>query len=265
MNIKSLGRQTDLIFARFAGSVVDRGNYVLIQTPSNPGYHWGNFLIFDHAPRRGDLKLWKELFDREFTYYQSPHHYVFTWDTPESDRGDIEEFLEAGFEFDTATVLSTATLHKPSHENHSITIRKISTNSEWDEATLLQINCADPKFVNEKYPAFKRTQMAAYRRMSEQNLGSWYGAYLDGKLVGDLGIFYSDGIGRYQNVETHPDHRNQGICGTLVYHAGMSAKSDFGIDRLVMEADASYHAARIYESVGFKPCETNYALSWWIH
>jgi hypothetical protein len=30
-----------------------------------------------------------------------------------------------------------------------------------------------------------------------------------------------------------------------------------------MEADADYHAARIYESVGFKRHEINYALSWW--
>jgi len=30
-----------------------------------------------------------------------------------------------------------------------------------------------------------------------------------------------------------------------------------------MEADPDYHAARIYESVGFKRCEMTYQLSWW--
>lgn len=30
-----------------------------------------------------------------------------------------------------------------------------------------------------------------------------------------------------------------------------------------MEADPEYHAARIYESVGFKRGEINYSLSWW--
>lgn len=51
MIIRSLGRRTDLIFAKFSGRVIDRGSYTLIQTPSNPGFHWRNYIVFDHAPQ----------------------------------------------------------------------------------------------------------------------------------------------------------------------------------------------------------------------
>ena len=68
MEIRSLGFRTSLMFARFAGMVVDKGSYTLIQTPSNPGYYWGNFIIFDRAPSKGDLLKWKQLFDKEFGY-----------------------------------------------------------------------------------------------------------------------------------------------------------------------------------------------------
>ncbi len=47
MQIRSLAYQTDLFFPRFDGEVVDRGDYTVIRTPSNPTFHWGNFLLFD--------------------------------------------------------------------------------------------------------------------------------------------------------------------------------------------------------------------------
>lgn len=100
--------------------------------------------------------------------------------------------------------------------------------------------------------------MTSYRKMSEAGMGSWFGVFIDGKLVGDLGIFYEGNVGRYQNVGTHPDHRRQGIYGTLVYQTGLLAFEEFGVEHLVMEADIDYHAARIYESVGFKRNEVSH-------
>lgn len=123
--------------------------------------------------------------------------------------------------------------------------------------------CSNPKYINDYYEAFKTEQMKQYRKMSEDGLGNWFGAYLGEKLVGDLGIFYENDIGRYQNVGTHPEYRKKGICGTLVYEAGNIAFRDYDVNYLVIEADPEYHAARIYESVGFKKSETNYSLSWW--
>jgi ribosomal protein S18 acetylase RimI-like enzyme len=263
MNIRSLGRRTDLMFARFSGKVSDRGNYTLVQTPDNPGYHWGNYIVFDHAPIKGSLQGWKALFDQEFPYYTEPHHYVFTWDMENNIPGDLKEFIDAGFEFSTATVLTAEKLNPPPHENYRLEIRKITTDQEWQDVTDLQTICTDQKFVNEYFHEFKKTQMGAYRKMSEKGMGHWFGAYLDETLVGDLGIFHEGGIGRYQNVGTHPDFRRMGICGTLVYQTGLMALKEYGVSCLVMEADVDYHAARIYESVGFKRKEINYAVSWW--
>ena len=263
MNIKSLGRRTDLIFAKFSGSVTDKGSYTLIKTPSNPDYNWGNYIVFDQAPQKGSLEQWTSIFDKEFEYYSKPHHYVFTWDTGNEEKGDYQEFLDAKFHLDSAKVLTASKLNLPPYINNQVQLRIISTDQDWDNVIKLQTLCADPKFMNDDYAQFKARQMKSYRKMAEAGMGSWFGAYKDGKLVGDLGIFYEGKVGRYQNVETHPDHRGQGICGTLVYQTGLLAFEEFGVDQLVMEADIDYHAARIYESVGFKCNEVNHALSWW--
>ncbi len=56
--------------------------------------------------------------------------------------------------------------------------------------------------------------MASYRQMFEAGMASWFGAFMDGQLVGDLGVFCEGIVGRYQNVGTHPEYRRQGICFT---------------------------------------------------
>ena len=263
MKLHSLGRRTDLIFSKFSGTVYDRGSYTVVKTPSNPGYHWGNYLIFDRAPKVGDLQIWKNIFDSEFEYYKEPHHYVFAWDTGKVECGEYNEFEAEGFEFDSGVVLVGTNLNKPPQYNQDIEIRKIQSDSDWESVIKLQIHCADPKYLNDYYENFKRKQFTDYRQMTVAGMGYWFGAFVGQSLVGDLGIFFEKDVGRYQNVETHPDYRRKGICGTLVYETGQIAFKEYGVEYLVMEVDLEYHAARIYESVGFKPKETNHSLSWW--
>ncbi|NQY99869.1 MAG: hypothetical protein HRT45_04265 [Bdellovibrionales bacterium] len=126
MKVRSLGRRTDFIFAGFSGLIEDKGGYTLIKTPSNPGYHWGNYMVFDRAPEQGDLNRWRSLFDQEFSFYTEPHHYVFTWDTEANHPGEHQEFLEAGFELDSAVVLTAKELKKPAHYNDEIEFKKLS-------------------------------------------------------------------------------------------------------------------------------------------
>ena len=134
MEIKSFGRRTDLIFSKFAGQVQDRGNYLLIRTPSNPDFHWGNYIIFDRPPRKGDLAQWVTLFNSEFPCYEEPHHYVFTWDCENNHKGEYEEFLDNNFELDSGVVLMTTKLKSPPHANKEIEVRKLSSDKDWRDA-----------------------------------------------------------------------------------------------------------------------------------
>jgi ribosomal protein S18 acetylase RimI-like enzyme len=263
MRITSLSRQTDLIFARFNGKVIDRGHYTLVQTPDNPGHHWGNYIIFDSPPGAGDFKIWKQIYQKEFTYYDEMKHMTFTWDCTPLVPGDYQEFTMQGFEFNQGIALTTNKLTYPPKYNHDIVIKKITKDQEWQQVVLLQILCADPKFYNSGYETFKRRQISQYKAMNRQGLGDWYGAYIGDQLVGDLGIFFEGPLARFQNVGTHPKFRRRGVCQTLVYESAKMALEEYGVETLVMEADAEYHAAKIYESVGFTPSEKSFALSWW--
>ncbi len=73
-----------------------------------------------------------------------------------------------------------------------------------------------------------------------------------------MGLYFWQGVGRFQWVSTHPEFRQQGLCGTLVYHVATLGLKN--VESLVMVADIESVAARIYESVGFQKTEKQFAL-----
>ncbi len=259
-NLTSLGRRTDLIFARHNGVVEDRGEYLVIKTERNPGFYWGNYLLFDESPKATDYVRWKELFDKEFPYYAQPQHYVFAWQ--EQRLGEIDEFLAHDFVVDKGVVLTATSVKEPKRLHTSLQVMPIESDQQWSE--LLTLVVADnTEHEPESYLRFKRQQFLDYRIMQSQGIGQWFGAYIGGTLVGNCGVFFEDGIGRFQQVITFADYRNMGVCNTLVHRVCVWAFEQNKATTLVMEADVDYHAARIYEGLGFRASEHNFALTWW--
>lgn len=99
------------------------------------------------------------------------------------------------------------------------------------------------------------------RQLQAQGFGAWFGAFQAGRMVSGLGVFGDgSGIARFQNVDTHPEHRNQGLAGMLVYKAGQYAQQEMAARTLVIVADPAEPAIRIYRSVGFRDAETQVQL-----
>ncbi|HMN68900.1 MAG TPA: GNAT family N-acetyltransferase [Bdellovibrionales bacterium] len=263
MAIQSLGFKTEMIFHRFDGLILDRGDYIVVKTPSNPGFFFGNLLLFFQAPKLGSLHRWKKTFRKEFADLPEVKHLTFLWDSPTEGRGDITELEQKGFKVDFSVVLTAKTVHQPKKMSSQVVIRPISTEDEWRQVTENQILSKSADFKESEYRVFKERQMARYRAMAQQGLGHWFGAFLEEKLVGDLGIYRDGKLGRFQSVETHPDFRRRGICGALVYKSAQFALAEMGLKDLVMVADENYHAAKIYESVGFAPAAKEYSAFWW--
>lgn len=247
MKLKSLCLTTDLIFTKQNGEVLDRSHYLVVKTNSNPNFYWGNLLIFEQAPQSNTLEDWVKLFDTEFTDPRI-YHKTFAWDSEEI--GDIHQFEAVGYKFEKSIVL-TATekeIIAPKRENTQIKISRLK-KSDWQE--VIRVQAA----TNPQYESFYAQQALDYQKMIGKGLGEWFGAYLNQELVGSLGVFKEGKLGRYQIVSTHPAYQRQGVCSTLVYKTAQYAFAKMGIEKLVMVADEDYHAARIYEAVGFNPIQ----------
>lgn len=260
MKLKSLSLRSSMIFARSESEIIERESYIVIKTMSNPTYHWGNYLIFKRPPVDGDIINWINIFQREFSHYKNFEHYVFAWD--ETSPPQSQEYLTHNFELQESISLQTSALNPPKHYNKNVVIRELQSDQDWIDADEVQIITRDPKFSYEEYKEFKYKLSESYKKLIAEKRGARFGAFLNDVLVADLGIYFEDDLARYQQVGTHPDYRNRGICGTLVYESGKHALLNWKVKTLAMEADPEYHAARIYESVGFSPMENSYALYW---
>ena len=63
----SPGWVTDLAVLELTGSTVDdRGDHLVVRTPANPGYHWGNCLLVTESGTVDDAARWYDAFRLEF-------------------------------------------------------------------------------------------------------------------------------------------------------------------------------------------------------
>src|ERR1700693_6203176 len=66
VEVRSLGYRTDLTARALEGSrVEDRGDYLVLRSPDNPGYWWGNFLLLPSLGP-GEAADWLARFAAEF-------------------------------------------------------------------------------------------------------------------------------------------------------------------------------------------------------
>ena len=255
----SLAWRTDLIFARFDGQVVDRGNHLLVRTPANPAYWWGNFLLFQHAPGPGDFERWMALFDEEIASRQpASRHRAFGVDVP----GRVAlppEFAAAGFELGEAIALTLTreqllAPRRPSLAGAEFHVLDLARDAA--AVVDLQVAAADARFDPVDYRAFAQRQMARYAAMQRAGLGHWLGlvAPVAGRpaLVASCGLFRGDRFGRFQFVATHPAWRRRGLCTALVHAACRHGFEAMDLRTPALVADPADVAIGLYEALGFR-------------
>lgn len=264
MKLKSLGYQTELLFHNVEGEVVERPHYLVLRTPSNPGYRWGNYVIFAEPPKAGDLERWKEIFAKEIGTPPTYTHLVFAWDTTDGQVGVVEPFLEAGFKLERTAVMTAQRVIPPPKLNHDCTLRTFSKD-DWEAWAALEMATHTPETQhgeNQGFRSYLEGKVSEYQGMIEAGLGQWFGAYLNGELASSLGLFVRNKLGRFQMVATHPSYRRLGLAGTLVYHASQKGFEEMGAETLVMCADPDYVAIKIYESVGYRTTDSMVGVDW---
>ena len=251
MEVRSLGFRTDLMIRALEGSqITDRGGYVVIRTPQNPTFWWGNFLLLPGLPALGEPGRWLAIFAAEFP---GAAHVTLGIDTTDVRDADIAAFERHGLAPDLSAVLTAAALQAPPFPNQAAIVRPLAGDDDWRQAAELRgaVTAGSPG----SDPEFLRAQVAAERALTEAGHGWWFGAFTGGRLAATLGLITDgSGLARYQNVETHPDARRQGLAGTLVWEAGRHALAH-GARILVMVADPQEAAIRVYRSVGFEQQE----------
>ena len=256
VRVNSLGFRTDLMLRRLEGSTIDdRGGYLIVRSPANPTFWWGNFLLMPEAALQDEAGTWMSRFSEALP---DAAHMAIGIDGTSGRGVPPPAYLAAGFRFERSTVMTAAAVREPSHHSDAAQYRPLETDEDWDQALDLRMACTDPPSGALEFNA---ARIADGRRLAEAGHGACFGAFQEGRLVAQLGVFSDGGeVARYQNVETHPLARRQGLAGTLVCYAGRYGLGALGARSLVIVADPGYSAIRVYRSAGFADRETQLAL-----
>lgn len=248
MLVRSLALTTELALAATRGKVTDRGDYLVVETPDDPGYYHGNLLVLPAAPQVGEVGFWTRRFESELGGNPAIHHVTFWWDGITGDAGAEHELKAAGFVISRHQLMVAEEVTAP---DASLEMRQLSPAEIVGTADLAW---AIGDRHDERYRQFLYRRAAWHQALVARGAAAFWGAFDGGKLVASLGLVPLDEVARYQDVQTLPSHRRRGLAAALLAASARHAIAQ-GAGRVVIIAEADSEAARVYTRVGFRTIE----------
>jgi GNAT superfamily N-acetyltransferase len=247
------GWATDLAVQRLAGAVVtEHGDHLVLQSPAQPTYHWGNCVLVLDDALVDDADRWAGVFAGAF-----PHARWVAIGLPRMPAA-LDAWTAHGLEVTEDESLTTTRLPQLRDVPAGYAVRPLASDDDWEQHVRREVaeNLADGLFEPVGHEAFVRDRTAARRALSDRGVATWVGAFHDGALVADLGIVLCERPGgldaRYQAVGTDPAHRRRGLAGHLLGVAAVWA-AERGATRWVIVTETTNPAGRLYRGVGFAP------------
>ena len=248
MHVFPPGWATDLAILELTGSVVEEHpDHLVVRTPRNPDFHWGNFLFVTDGDALSDAQRWVTAFRLAFP--EAPWVAIGLARMPE----DPDAWASQGLDLELDDVLTTPTLPRRVPLPEGYTVRRLGAG-DWAQSVARSV--AENDRTGQEDPTsfgrFAQAQAQARAALSQRDLGAWFGAFTDGTLVADLGIVRCGSTARYQSVATDAEHRRRGLASHLLGVAAQWAAAG-GCDRWVIVTEPTNPAGRVYRSMGFAP------------
>jgi len=248
MNPISLGRQTDLAILELTGSQMETyGDHIVVKTPSNPNYHWGNFILVLDPAKINDSSFWVSRFEQEF-----PDKDWVALDLPEMP-SDTLSWEKQGIVLEKLDVLSSDSTPNKAPLPSGYTTRTFQS-SDWEFLIRQEIAefAREYDYELEKLEAFVKETNAMRQRLCREENAAWFGAFKGDDLAASLGVIKCSKTARYQSVETQPDHRRRGLASHLLGIAATWSEQK-GCDKWVIVTEETNDAGRVYRRAGFNP------------
>jgi hypothetical protein len=255
--VNHLGLKSNFIGVQLSSTVEFKDSYFVVRTPSRPDFFWGNYLIFNSLPSKETTEEWIKIYKEEFDLTKQ-RFMTMTWDS--SEKGDLSALYDYGFKLETQQVLLLDNLIKPEKINSKVEVRVLKTESEWNQLKRTQWIHNWP--LKEEQMPFLINKIKNFRELQDQGCGLRFGAFIENKLVGDLGIYFKDSVARFSSVCTDKEFYNQGVCRTLVYNSIIQFKKEFKVEHFIMQATDTEYAKNIYKKLGFSLWGYSHDLTW---
>jgi GNAT superfamily N-acetyltransferase len=240
------GWSTDLAILALTGSIVEpHHDHLVVRTPGNPNYHWGNCLLVTDPGAVSDAARWSDAFHAAF-----PEANWIAIGLPVLP-DDVDPWSVSGMEIEQNDVLTTPTVPRASPLPAGYTARAL-VGDDWERVVdrEIAVNARSGEYEETSHEAFVRATVRSRRELCERGLAAFFGSFEDQQLVADLGILRCGSTARFQAVGTDPDHRRRGLASHLLgVAAGWAAAQ--GCNKWVIVTESTNDAGRVYRRAGF--------------
>ncbi len=259
MIVRSLALTTELALAAMRGRVTDRDDYIVVETPDNPGFYDGNVLVLPAPPQVGEVTYWTRRFGDELGKNPAIKHVSLWWDGTNGDEGAGAELRTAGFTLMSNQVMVAERGARAGEQPATYStaasdglVTRVLTPDEVLATADLAYTLGDRH--DDSYRLFLDRRAAWHSDLVTRGLAAFWGALDSDLLVASLGLVWLGKLARYQDVQTLPSHRRRGLAGSLLT---LSSREAFtrGAERVVIIAEPDSEAARVYARLGFRTVE----------
>ncbi len=246
--------------------MIERDDCIVVRTPGNPTFYWGNCLVLPAPPGDADLAHWQARFDAEIGNLQPDSRHVAIGVAAPWPGMPLPRWEAAGFAVHRTTMLRLAPdalLAPCKPPRGAVELRALDMDTESESLVDLESTDAGG-FELGAYREYLRRQHGRYRTMHAAGLLQWFGLWCDGTLAASCGLLRDsagDGaMGRFQRVITHPAWRRRGLCTALVQGVSHFALANWRVREVYMAADPDDVAIGIYRALGYVPVDGAYGL-----
>lgn len=242
------GWATDVAVLRHSGSIVeDHDDHLVIRTPRNPDFYWGNCVFVLDERTVADADRWIAVF-------QAAHPdaaWVSVGLIKQPDDASAWTAQQVVIEGDD--VLTTRQPPPTTPLAPGYTVRRIA-GADWEQVVAAEVadNALTGAYEAVSHERFARAQTDLRRDLSDRGLAAFFGAFAGDVLASNLGIVVCGETARYQSVGTDAGHRRRGLATHLL---GVAAawSAEQGCNRWVIITEAENPAGQLYRGAGFEP------------
>jgi GNAT superfamily N-acetyltransferase len=246
--------------------ISERETMIVLRTPSNPNYYWGNCLVLPQAPRDEDLLHWLAVFDAEIGALQPASRHVTIGINDLYRDEPMPSWRAAGFELHIESVmrLLPGELRPPTKPPQGeVLVRPIDFASE--VPAIVELECQEEgPFEPAGYRRHRYVRFERYAQMHAEARLQWFGVWCDGVLAASCGLMReraeAASVARFQHVFTHPAWRRRGLCSALVQQVSRYAFDQWQVGEIYMLADVGDVAIHIYRALGYRDQESEWSL-----
>ena len=237
-------------------SWIRQEGYVVLDTPTCRFSSFNHRLELDHPPTSETLTGW---FDR-WRHHHGGKDIGYIYLTFEQGTEWVSFPLPDGVSSDplTCLVLESPMPERPLPGGYEF--RLLKNDHDWSALEGLTDVVNGGHTEDDK--AYWSWYHGGLRERTTRDQGAWAGVWHEGLLVGAAGLFWDAREARFQDVQTHPDHRKRGVCSALLRGlvALWEARAGDAMGSVMIAATTHSDIERLYRGLGFAPCSWFYTL-----